>query len=267
MDDPFKPIDEPRVVYDGEGVTVVAKPAGMHCAPGSEPGTLCAWLFDRKPSLATVRGWRADEGGLLHRLDSATSGLVAFASDDLSWNKLAKAAAEGSFVKSYHALCSPSPGGLAGSRPVLMSPAGVDLAAWMAALRRDDLAALSARLSGVTIRSFFRPYGPGAQRVACAVADGDAERGIARGKAWTKEPYATTVRTAVPSKDGLLLDVELVRGFRHQVRAHLAWLGLPLRGDDLYGELEETLRLRAYRLAFPDPLVGTRRIVDIDACQ
>ena len=58
--------------------------------------------------------------------------------------------------------------------------------------------------------------------------------------------------------DGRLeMRVSLARGFRHQIRAHLAWMGLPLAGDSLYGRrpLAEALPAR-----FPScPAAAPRR--------
>ena len=48
------------------------------------------------------------------------------------------------------------------------------------------------------------------------------------------------------------LTLRLVTGFRHQLRAHLAFLGSPILGDTLYhGPKAERLFLHASRLAFP----------------
>lgn len=274
MDTEFNPIAEPRVVYEGDGVIVVAKPAGMHCAsigPGSAKPTttLCDWVFERYPRAATVAGRGRGEGGLLHRLDRATSGLVAFAADDASFAAMSAAAAAGDFEKTYRALCLPVAYGLAGSRPERYSPPGTDPDRWRSCLLRSDVAALSSILAGATIESRFRPYGPGAARVACAALDVDTAAG---GKAWTREPYRSNVLSARPYADGLLAEVRLARGFRHQIRAHMAWLGLPLEGDEVYGDgvagNDGTgLRLKAFRLSFPSPRGEGAVVVSLDgAC-
>ena len=63
--------------------------------------------------------------------------------------------------------------------------------------------------------------------------------------------------------------LEPVTGKRHQLRVHMAALGLPLAGDQFYprvrrgpGEPEDfadPLRLLARAIAFTDPVTGERR--------
>ena len=54
-----------------------------------------------------------------------------------------------------------------------------------------------------------------------------------------------------------LLDVRLETGRTHQIRVHLAAIGLPVVGDSVYGVPDEQLKrqfLHAWRLAFQHPL-------------
>jgi 23S rRNA pseudouridine1911/1915/1917 synthase len=56
-----------------------------------------------------------------------------------------------------------------------------------------------------------------------------------------------------------LLDVRLETGRTHQIRVHLAAIGLPVVGDSVYGVPDEELRrqfLHAWRLAFAHPVTG-----------
>lgn len=82
--------------------------------------------------------------------------------------------------------------------------------------------------------------------------------------------------------DVTLLEVHLITGRSHQIRAHLASIGHPILGDEKYGDhkLNENLfrqykvkeqMLHAYRLVFPDGFEVTaqlpesfERIIDID---
>ena len=56
-----------------------------------------------------------------------------------------------------------------------------------------------------------------------------------------------------------LLDVRLESGRTHQIRVHLAAIGLPVVGDAVYGVRDPELGrqfLHAWRLAFPHPVTG-----------
>jgi 23S rRNA pseudouridine1911/1915/1917 synthase len=59
--------------------------------------------------------------------------------------------------------------------------------------------------------------------------------------------------------DHALLDVRLETGRTHQIRVHLAAIGLLVVGDPVYGVRDPELRrqfLHAWRLVFPHPLGG-----------
>jgi 23S rRNA pseudouridine1911/1915/1917 synthase len=63
-----------------------------------------------------------------------------------------------------------------------------------------------------------------------------------------------------------LLDVRLETGRTHQIRVHLAAIGLPVAGDRVYGAPEPGLRrqfLHAWRLAFPHPV--TDEYVEVES--
>jgi 23S rRNA pseudouridine1911/1915/1917 synthase len=65
--------------------------------------------------------------------------------------------------------------------------------------------------------------------------------------------------------DYALLRVTLETGRTHQIRVHLAAIGLPVVGDLVYGVRDTTLHrqfLHATRLAFTHPFTGERVVVD-----
>jgi 23S rRNA pseudouridine1911/1915/1917 synthase len=58
------------------------------------------------------------------------------------------------------------------------------------------------------------------------------------------------------------------KGFRHQIRAHLAWFGMPILNDKLYGGVSfgnGLLALRAYSISFTDPSSGEELSYSISA--
>ncbi len=70
-------------------------------------------------------------------------------------------------------------------------------------------------------------------------------------------PEAKVARTRYSTlevrRDRTLLEVELETGRRHQIRAHMAWLGHPVVGDARYAAADVRMGLHALRLELPHP--------------
>ena len=62
-----------------------------------------------------------------------------------------------------------------------------------------------------------------------------------------------------------LLRVELETGRQHQIRAHLAWLGHPVIGDQRYGTAGERMGLHALRLSITRPGTGKLLVFETPA--
>lgn len=76
--------------------------------------------------------------------------------------------------------------------------------------------------------------------------------------AFDGKPSLTKYRVLRPLKGGTLLEVSIVTGRRHQIRAHLYSLGHPVIGDSLYGDSllqgkYPRLMLHSWRLRFKTP--------------
>ncbi|MDR2375902.1 MAG: RNA pseudouridine synthase [Treponema sp.] len=236
----------PRVIDETGAYAVVYKPPLMFCAPLSDnpTGTLLGWFAGHCP--AVLEASRSREGGLLHRLDFETEGLVLFAKTREAFVSLRDQQAAGSFVKEYSAVtCAvrPAPAGFFSSGPG--GPSGFP--PLPPPFDRMGLSSLSLPLS---VESFFRAWGPGRKAVRPVVREPvrpttrplipGKRRRIAHDKGG---PYRTELLAAgepgcsTPGETGSprILTLRIHRGFRHQIRCHLAWIGEPILNDFLYG--------------------------------
>jgi 23S rRNA pseudouridine1911/1915/1917 synthase len=261
---------EPRVVYEDASLVAVYKPPRMHSVPGLGAGDLCSWAFERYPEAgkagegADGAGRSASEGRLLHRLDYETSGIVLFARTPGAFASLIDQQKSGGFYKEYLALSSASRDEYPeGSVPRKAVPSGVDGSLWAEARDRRDEDALAALLGGPRggarcfVRCAFRSFGPKGSRIACLDpgAGKGRERTIYQSDILGFSLSSDFSRSGGPS--ALEIRAGISRGFRHQVRAHLAWIGLPIAGDTLYGgRSDRRLRLYAVALSFAHPVTG-----------
>lgn len=222
------------VLFQDRDMLVLDKPAGLHTAPlrRGETETLLDEVIARFPEVAALPGVKPVEPGLVHRLDRETSGLVVVARSAEAFSLLRRAFAAGGARKLYMAACGG--GSEEGSAGVLMH-----------------------------IASRFAPYGPGRKRVR-VVLPADGKKGFARRA--TREIYETDAGIVFRGAGRALLSARIVRGFRHQVRAHLSFLGYPILGDPLYGapvppDLPQRMYLHAARLEMAHPRSGAPLVV------
>ena len=237
---------EPRIFAERDAYLVLYKPAGIHCAPlrEGEKNTLLAWCAERYPEVLDCRGRKPIEGGLAHRIDGETEGLVLVARTQQALDQLLSQQTKGEFRKEYHARCVPLP--------------GVSCAAGFPS--PPDLGVVP-----FTVESAFRAYGPGRRAVRPVLPPYGPDHALDDGM-----PYRTHVLEMLPAGDGPTISVRacLLRGFRHQVRCHLAWIGLPLISDELYGgpmQPNVSLGLRASALEFTDPATGEQVRYGLDS--
>ncbi|MBL8603035.1 MAG: RluA family pseudouridine synthase [Myxococcales bacterium] len=179
--------------YLDASLAVVEKPAAMPCHPlrPDEQGTLANLLVTRFPECRTV-GFHQREPGLLHRLDTDTSGLVVVARTAAAFEALRAASTAGKVHKRYLALVEGRVSG-EGSVDLPLVP------------HRKDPKRVEVVSEHVRLRAGTKTH-----------------------------PALTQYRVARALGDFTLLEVEVERAFRHQVRAHLAHIGHALVGDTLY---------------------------------
>ena len=190
---------------------IIDKPAGLPSAPLNEQdkeNAFCqaAELF---PQLLEVQGKKPVEHGLLHRLDTATSGLMIIAATQECYDFLQQEQKEGRIIKTYSAECI---------------------------LSHNDVHPMGPELvegQQISLTSYFRPYGPGRKEVRPVTPDSNK---AALDKVEKKVLYTTEVliKSIDKSKNTALVECKITNGYRHQVRCHLAWAGLPIINDPVY---------------------------------
>lgn len=203
------PSADPTVVvlHQTSELLYLSKPAAMPCHPlrRGEGGTLVDVVASFCP--AAVTGFPAQaEGGLCHRLDNDTSGVVVFAKTLAAHQRTRAAFAAGEVEKRYIAVVE----GEVRERMEVSLPI---------AHHRSDKA-----------RMVVQGDGESASANASANASASASAS-ARGQPRS----ATTVFEPLVSGPRSLVEVSADRGRRHQVRVHAAHLGHPLAGDVRYG--------------------------------
>jgi 23S rRNA pseudouridine1911/1915/1917 synthase len=202
----------------------VNKPAGVssQSLSAGETGSVASALAARFPECATAS---ADprEGGLGHRLDRDTTGVLLAARNPESWRKLREILGGGS-QKSYLA-------------EVLGAP-------------------FAPRESPFV----WRGTDPG-RWVVDAPIGRTGRRGARVNVGGGRQPLAARTELLVLEARGAstLVEARLIRGRAHQVRAHLAHLGHPVMGDRIYGpegSSPEGLRLHAWVVELQHPKTG-----------
>ena len=90
------------VLYEDDHVVVIDKPAGLvvHPAAGHHSGTLVNRLLAHAPEMSTL-----PRGGIVHRLDKDTSGVMVAARSSLAHKSLVAQLAERSVSRIYSAVC------------------------------------------------------------------------------------------------------------------------------------------------------------------
>ena len=190
------------IVFEDEHLLVINKQAGlaMHPAPGAMVSTLVnAVLHHAGASLSGIGG--VARPGIVHRIDKDTTGLVVVAKSDAAHAGLAKQFAKHTIERVYMAITrsAPSPkSGIVDERLVRS---------------RDD------------------------RRKMAIVRDRESEIGRhAITHYWTIESFGQAEGASAGHGAAAFVECRLETGRTHQIRAHLAHIGAPLIGDQVYGK-------------------------------
>jgi 23S rRNA pseudouridine1911/1915/1917 synthase len=212
--EPAKPAAEAiplRVIYEDDDIIVIDKPRNLvvHPAAGNWTGTLVnALIAHCGDSLSGIGGERRP--GIVHRLDKDTTGVMMVAKNDRAHQALAAQFADHGrsgepFERSYLALVWGAPDRPHGivDKPIDRHPKA-----------RDRMAVRPGGREAVTHWQVLERYAgrPEPRRI---------------GRAGNREKPQAPVAS--------LLACRLETGRTHQIRVHLASIGHPIMGDQVYG--------------------------------
>ena len=254
-----------QVIYEDEHFLFLNKPAGI-LSQKAKPADcslnewMIGYLLEKNPSLAeeliTFRP------SICNRLDRNTSGIVLCGKSLAGLQFLNRYIKERNLGKFYHTICL---GELREADRI------------QGYLTKDEK---SNKVQVYTLPKTGIRQDPSEQNQAAAenhamvqnkttAQNNESEKDSAlRQMPFSRQDYIETGYVPLGCKHGYTyLEVELITGKTHQIRAHLAGLGHPLLGDFKYGEEKINRRIRqqyhlshqllhAYRILFPEILSG-----------
>lgn len=210
-----------KILYEDLGLLVFHKPPGLPSAPqpGQTSGSAVHQALAHFPALPHTH---LLEPGLLHRLDTGTSGALAFAKTEAAFAHYKEQWRSGGVAKYYRARTA---GPIAGFRPLeITDPLAHDAKA-------------SKRM--LVLKSGRRGF---------------------RGKplaAHTTIVSSSPVRHLAGDRSCWEHEIRIHTGVMHQIRAHLASIGAPIIGDPVYGGADAPrLWLLAWKLELIQPSGG-----------
>lgn len=237
------------IIFENDDFAVLNKKQGIPTAPLKidDFSVLTEFLSTREMT-EHITGKKAVEAGLLHRLDTATSGIILIAKRQKIYDALQHMQELDLIEKEYTAICDFLP-------QTILKPC----------FPKADSLHLPYSFD---ISSYFVPFGKGAKKVK-AIFDLTSYLSKKKHKTQLKKPYITHITISNYEKGDIICTCRLTQGYRHQVRCHLSSIGMPIKGDGLYNvayieehkeritkEVQDhsyPLELKACKISFPSP--------------
>ena len=207
-----------HVVHEDPHLLIINKPAGLvvHPAPGNWCGTLLNALLYHYPGAADL-----PRGGIVHRLDKDTSGLMVVARTRTACDALVRQIAARSVQREYWAL----------AHGHWKHPVQHTLSVEQA-IGRDPR-----------------------NRLRMAVVDLQRQAGKE-----AKTDFTLLGNSTAPGTPACWVHCKLHTGRTHQIRVHMQHLGHPLLADAVYGGAPawgmQRQALHAFRLSLQHPVTG-----------
>lgn len=233
------------VIAEEKDFLVVNKPAGLPSAPitPNDSNNAFAVIAAKYPETLEVKGRKEIEHGLVHRLDTVTSGLMIIARTQAGYDNLLDLQKQDKITKVYTAVCERNDSNKTTLEAFPELPPAIQ-SALKDGIRKGQQ---------FTLTSYFRAYGEGRKQVRPVTEDSGK---AALNKLEKKVLYTTQIRIKEIAGNKITVECEITNGYRHQIRCHLAWLGFPIIADPLYNtkESKEEMSFAATEIKLP----GTR---------
>ncbi len=217
-----------RLLFEGPDTLVFWKESGIPTVPlrtTIDGRTLLSIVSAYYPEVRCCHGANEWEGGVIHRLDNLTKGIVLIARNQKAYDALMQQQKKDMIQKEYKATVTRGRGSCEGF---------------------EEYPYTDPFEGNCLITSYFRSFGPGGKSVRPVVSN----KRYAEGRIYT---------TMIEKEDEDTLRCTITRGFRHQIRSHLAWAGYPIKGDTQYGgESSDDFGLEAVSISYIEPCSGRK---------
>ena len=214
-------MDKIKIIFEpdkNKPFLVIYKPKNLPSAPLNEndKDNALSQAIQIFPEIQNVTGKKQIEYGLLHRLDTATDGLLLICTTQECYDFLTEQQKLGKFVKYYTAKCDILP----------------ENAQKLGGFPENRLSPHFDAHKTYRIESFFRSFSKGNKEEVRPVTSESPLS--AQKKVGTRKNYITNV-TILEKKENLcLVECKISQGFHHQVKKKLKKIGLPIQNDKLY---------------------------------
>ncbi|MFH1435648.1 MAG: RluA family pseudouridine synthase [Pseudomonadota bacterium] len=214
------------VIYRDERLLAVDKPPGIDTAPirQSDTQTVLSGALHLEKKLLDVKGWKKRESGLLYRLDRDVSGVVLLALDMQCFRRLQSDSRRGLVRKTYLAVVD-NAGSEVLNRPGTVTAGRPRFQGRLKTITFDDITFHPDKTLDDVLLPHDRNRKPGG-RAGGTGPEAEAGR---------EKIFMSRIKPLCHCASGTLVEIEIMRAFRHQIRGTLAALGHPVAGDETYG--------------------------------
>lgn len=227
---------------------IIYKPSELPSAPLSSDDKNNALSLAAKiyPEILEVKGRKEIEYGLLHRLDTETSGLMIIALTQECFDFLENEQKNDRIQKFYSAECD------------IFTKEDFEKQEGFPPKNNFEIK----EGNTFTVSSYFRYYGLKNKEVRPVTNDSSK---IILKKIGKPKIYSTEISIKIIEGNNCKVECKITNGFRHQVRTHLAWAGLGVKNDKLYNPnaKAEEMKFKATKLIFDYP-AGVKNIFEIE---